>query len=146
MKDSNSEASPVPVTARNVDGLFRLCEAAARMRLSQFVERQDLEFAKKLVTMSLHDMGLDPYTGRLDSGYSNTGISKIKEEAESEIFRILKHEEPDREDLIIRISNHFRVPVQNIDMQLKELERQGEIMILDEKVQLPLNFKKVTKL
>ena len=70
------------------------------MIFSQFVERQDLEFAKKLVTMSLHDMGLDPYTGRLDSGYSNTGISKIKEEADSEIFSILRHEEPDDDDLI----------------------------------------------
>ena len=93
--------------------------------------------------MSLHDMGLDPYTGRLDSGYSNTGISKIKEEADSEIFSILRHEEPDEDDLIIRVSNHFRVPVQNVQMQLKALEGQGRIMILDKKVQLQLNFKRV---
>jgi len=143
MKDSNSEASPVPATARNVEGIVRLCEAEAKMRLSKLIEMRDLEFAKKLVIMSLHDMGLDPYTGRLDSGYGNTGVSNIKEEAEKEIFNILRHEEPDIEDLIIRISNRFRVSPQNVDLQLKGFEREGRIMILDKKVQLPLNFKRV---
>ena len=68
--------SPVPITARSLEALQRLSEARARMRLSDTVSREDVEFAKRVFITSLKDVGIDMETGKLDAGIVNCGKSQ----------------------------------------------------------------------
>jgi len=68
--NSDDEDAPVPATVRTLDGLMRLSEASARMRLSQEVEMIDAEMAIAMVKTSLQDIGYDPETGKMDIDYA----------------------------------------------------------------------------
>jgi replicative DNA helicase Mcm len=72
--------SPVPITARCLEALQRLSEASARMRLSDTVSREDVEFAKKVFIVSLKDVGIDVETGKLDASIVNCGKSQSQAE------------------------------------------------------------------
>lgn len=72
--------SPVPITARNLEAIERLSEASARMRLSNTVSIEDVEFAKRVIVTSLKDVGIDLETGRLDAGIVNCGKSQSQVE------------------------------------------------------------------
>jgi len=65
----------IPISARQLDALVRLSEAAARMRLSNTVEVQDAQKAIELLEYSLRQVGLDPETGKIDIDRIATGIS-----------------------------------------------------------------------
>lgn len=72
--------SPVPITARCLEALQRLSEAMARMRLSDTVSREDIEFVKKVFIASLKEVGIDVETGKLDAGIVNCGKSQSQAE------------------------------------------------------------------
>ncbi|MDY6776588.1 MAG: LAGLIDADG family homing endonuclease [Candidatus Nanohaloarchaea archaeon] len=65
----------VPMTARQLEALIRLSEAAARARLSETVEERDAETAIDLLTYSLKQIGTDPETGEFDIDRIESGIS-----------------------------------------------------------------------
>lgn len=64
--DDEEEASPVPITARQLEALVRLSEASARIRLSPDVTDYDAKRAIKLQQDSLKQVGYDPETGKVD--------------------------------------------------------------------------------
>jgi replicative DNA helicase Mcm len=70
-ESSEDEDEPVPATVRTLDGVLRLSEACARMRLSEEVEMIDAEMAIALVKVSLEDIGYDPETGKMDTDWAN---------------------------------------------------------------------------
>jgi len=70
-KQSNGDDDePVPATVRTLDGLMRLSEASARMRLSEEVKMIDAEMAIAMVKISLQDVGYDPETGKMDADFA----------------------------------------------------------------------------
>lgn len=77
--------NPVPITARDVEALQRLSEARARMRLSDVVELQDVEHAKKIISASLKDVGFDPETGALDAGIVECGRSQSQRKRDRDL-------------------------------------------------------------
>jgi len=60
------EKSAVPVTSRLLEGLVRLGEASARMRLGEEVTLVDVNRVITIVEASLKQVGVDPETGKLD--------------------------------------------------------------------------------
>jgi replicative DNA helicase Mcm len=72
--------NPVPITARSVEAIQRLCEASARMRLSNVISQDDVKFAVKVITASLKDVGMDPETGQLDAGMMYSGVSQSQKD------------------------------------------------------------------
>jgi len=68
--DDGDDEEPVPATVRTLDGLLRLAEASARVRLSDEVQMIDAEMAIALVNISLNDIGYDPETGKMDADYA----------------------------------------------------------------------------
>jgi Predicted ATPase involved in replication control, Cdc46/Mcm family len=58
--------SPVPMTARFVDSMMRLSHASARIRLSDVVEKQDVNRAIRLIIASMNQTMRDPTTGEVD--------------------------------------------------------------------------------
>ncbi len=73
---NDSDGDAVPVTARNLQGLIRLAEASARMRLADTVEKEDAERAINITRASLEEVGTDPETGELDTDIVEVGTPK----------------------------------------------------------------------
>ncbi len=67
-----------PVTARQIEGLVRIAEASAKMRLCQVVELQDAERSIALSNYVLHDVFIDRTTGRIDSDIISIGQPKSR--------------------------------------------------------------------
>lgn len=71
----NDPSNPVPITARSVEAVQRIAEAHARMRLSEMITKEDVDAAKRIITVSLKDVGMDE-KGTLDASIVYSGKSK----------------------------------------------------------------------
>lgn len=67
-----------PVTARQIEGIIRLAEASAKMRMSDEVTLHDAERAVALSDFVLHDVFIDKTTGKIDSDIISIGQPKSK--------------------------------------------------------------------
>ncbi|MBM3232837.1 minichromosome maintenance protein MCM [Candidatus Pacearchaeota archaeon] len=74
----DSAVKPIPVTARQLEGIIRLSEAHAKLRLSNEVKREDAKKAIDLLKMSLTQVGYDEETKTFDIDRVTTGISSSK--------------------------------------------------------------------
>ncbi|MBI3334364.1 minichromosome maintenance protein MCM, partial [Candidatus Pacearchaeota archaeon] len=75
---ADSDVKPIPITARQLEGIIRLSEACAKMRLSNEVNKQDAQRAIDLLKMSLQQVGYDEETKTFDIDKITTGISASK--------------------------------------------------------------------
>ncbi|MFA6489613.1 MAG: minichromosome maintenance protein MCM [Candidatus Micrarchaeia archaeon] len=66
----------VPITPRAIEGLIRMSEASAKIRLSNVVETADAERAIRLTTYVLDKVSRDRETGRIDADILATGRPK----------------------------------------------------------------------
>ena len=64
----------IPISARQLEALVRLAEAAAKLRLSDKVMKRDAKRAIALLHYCLEQVGMDPETGRIDIDRITTGI------------------------------------------------------------------------
>ncbi len=83
LRDQGRKEGAYSATHRQLEGLIRLSEASARVRLCAAVERQDVERAIRLLRTSLQDLVTDPETGKIDidiitSGQTHTMLSNMK--------------------------------------------------------------------
>ncbi|MBW2989857.1 ATP-binding protein [Candidatus Woesearchaeota archaeon] len=65
----------IPISARQLEGLVRLSESNARLRLSEEVARKDAKRAIDLLEFSLMQVGFDKETGKIDIDRIATGVS-----------------------------------------------------------------------
>ena len=65
IRQSNKGSEAVAITSRQYEGISRLAEAHAKMRLSSEVNGEDAKAALKIMEYYLHTMCLDPGTGEL---------------------------------------------------------------------------------
>jgi len=65
----------IPITARQLEGLVRLSEAYAKLRLGDKVTRKDAKKAKGMLEYCLQQVGMDPETGKIDIDRISTGVS-----------------------------------------------------------------------
>ncbi len=75
---SESEIKPIPITARQLEGIIRLSEAHAKLRLSDEVSRNDAKKAIELLRVSLQQVGYDEETKTFDIDRVTTGITSSK--------------------------------------------------------------------
>jgi len=64
--EGSREIKGMPITPRHLEGITRLAEASAKIRLSEEVSEEDMELAQSLFYESLIKLGLDPETGKID--------------------------------------------------------------------------------
>ena len=69
------EVRPIPISARQLEGLIRLTEASAKLRLDEKANREDARRAIELLKYCLMQVGLDPETGQIDIDRISSGIS-----------------------------------------------------------------------
>ncbi|MDO8460489.1 MAG: minichromosome maintenance protein MCM [Nanoarchaeota archaeon] len=75
---SDSVIKPIPITARQLEGIIRLSEAHAKMHLREEVNREDAKIAIKLLKYSLMQVGSDEETKSFDIDKMTTGITSSK--------------------------------------------------------------------
>lgn len=75
---SDSELKPIPITARQLEGIVRMSEAHAKMRLSSEVKAVDTKAAIKLLKFSLMQVGYDEETKTFDIDRVTTGVTASK--------------------------------------------------------------------
>ncbi|XP_074275429.1 DNA replication licensing factor MCM4 [Silene latifolia] len=70
-----SSKKVITATPRQLESLIRLSEALARMRFSQWVEKNDVMEAMRLLEVALQQSATDHATGTIDMDLITTGIS-----------------------------------------------------------------------
>ena len=75
---SESEIKPIPITARQLEGVVRLAEAHAKIHLSEEVRKDDAQRAIELLKVSLQQVGYDEETQSYDIDRVTTGITSSK--------------------------------------------------------------------
>ena len=72
---AGEEIKSIPISARQLQALVRLTEAAARVRLSNKATRNDAKKAIDLLRSCMQAVGTDPETGQFDIDRITTGIT-----------------------------------------------------------------------
>jgi replicative DNA helicase Mcm len=80
----------VPITPRYIEGMVRLAEASAKIRLSKRVELSDAERAIRLMDFMLKSITMDKGLGRIDIDIITTGQPKSKADRIRNIIDIVK--------------------------------------------------------
>lgn len=135
MRGSGSEedgVKSIPISARQLEGLIRLSEASAKIRLRDKITTDDAKKAIELVHYSLTQMGMDPKTGKIDldritsnvSASERTGISTVKNII-NELERTLGKTIPVED--IVQKGKEKGVDEDTITKTIEKLKRSGDI-------------------
>jgi replicative DNA helicase Mcm len=87
-KQGEEPNAPVPITARQLEGLVRLSEASARARLSEHVTRADAERATRIVQSFLQRVATAD--GKLDIDTVTTGVTHSQRERAEMLMEIMR--------------------------------------------------------
>jgi replicative DNA helicase Mcm len=124
--------APVPITARQLEALVRLSEAAARARLSSTVEVDDARRAIHIMDAFLRRVSMTE-EGKLDIDLTQSGVSHSQRERLDIVMRIMR-ELQDEHGGFFTIEQ-FResaekagIPVPKAEALLQSLRNQGEII------------------
>ena len=99
LRDIGRKDGSYAATHRQLEGLVRLSEASARVRLSDEAGKEDAERAVKLVKASLSDVVTDPETGKIDYDIIMTGQTHTQVTHMRKILSILR-EKATEQDLV----------------------------------------------
>ncbi len=132
-KPGEAENSPIAVTARQLEGLVRLAEASARMRLSDKVTIDDVERTINIVMTSLKQVGMDKDTGKLDIDILTVGVGKAQRERIKDLKNVIM--ELAREygqggvplDKIVERAGEHGQSKEKVEKEIKKLKEIGEI-------------------
>jgi replicative DNA helicase Mcm len=86
----STRGKAVPLTARQLEALVRLCEASARMRLSKEVSVEDAEVATRVLDTCLRGIAYDAATGTFDIDKAHNKMSRNSREKAMDLLSICK--------------------------------------------------------
>ena len=131
MRSLYSGEETVAITLRQNEGLMRLAEAAAKIRLSEKVEMKDADRAVNIMRFSIQQLGYDYETGKIDidrtEGVSASQRSKIHiildiiDELEKKIGKPVPKEE------IIAAAEDQGLKAETTEDLLRRLKSEGSI-------------------
>lgn len=91
----DGQSGPVAVGPRMVEGVIRLAEAHARIRLSETVSVDDAKVAIAIHHEYLSSVGIDPETGEFDTDIVETGTPKSQRDRIQDIKSLIADIEED---------------------------------------------------
>ena len=131
-RNSNpEEQSTVPITARQLEAIIRLAEASAKIKLKDFVEKEDAEKAVRLQMACLKQVGIDPETGEIEVGVLSGAPPKSdrdKIQRVSDEIKLLEEEYAGNAPLNVLISNmsdKYGVSEDKTEQIVKNLVQKG---------------------
>jgi replicative DNA helicase Mcm len=129
---SETEGSPVAITARQLESLVRVSEARARVALRATVTSEDAEAAIAIMKRSLEEVGIDMSSYKVDIDLIMTGRPKsIRDRLGSVISTIVEMEKAtgmvERESLVNELENKHKISKGEIERMIGQLLREGTI-------------------
>lgn len=123
----------IPITARQLEGLVRLSEAAAKIRLGKTVIKKDAQKAIELLDYCLNQIAKDSETGKIDIDRLSSKITATQRSNISVIKEIITILETQLNTKVVAIENIVEAAKEknvNEDMVndvLEKLRRSGDI-------------------
>jgi replicative DNA helicase Mcm len=132
LRDQGRQQGAYAATPRQLEGLVRLAEASAKIKLKDSVDIDDAERAIHLVRKSLEETVTDPETGKIDIDIVTSGVTHTKQNAISTTLKIIKDAMAEGVDMVpieqvISEGIEKGIDENNITSALEDLERKGEI-------------------
>ncbi|MDO8508785.1 MAG: LAGLIDADG family homing endonuclease [Nanoarchaeota archaeon] len=128
---SDSEIKPIPITARQLEGIIRLAEAHAKLHLRKTVTAKDAQTAIDLLKTSLSQVGYDEETQTFDIDKITTGISSSKRGKIVLVKETLSHLEAQLGKLIpieeIEKALENKITKPELDEAIDQLSKMGDI-------------------
>ncbi len=129
---SESEGSPVAITARQLESLVRTSEARARAALRKEVLAEDAEAAVAIMKRSLEEVGIDLSSYKFDIDIIMTGKSKSMRDRLQTILGTLLEMEKDtgmveKAALETELEEKYKIPRGETSRLLSQLLREGTI-------------------
>ncbi|MDO8554282.1 MAG: minichromosome maintenance protein MCM [Candidatus Micrarchaeota archaeon] len=134
LRRRSKDAGAIAITPRYLEGLVRLAEANAKIRLNPLVEQRDAEMAVSLMNHVMKQIMTDKATGVLDVDVVATGKPKSEREKLQKVDTIidiikdlLRNNDSAELDKIIQMAISSGIDEQTTRRILTELLRKGEI-------------------
>ncbi|MBW3012677.1 AAA family ATPase, partial [Candidatus Woesearchaeota archaeon] len=134
MRSSGIEegSKSVPISARQLEGILRLAEASARVRLAEKVTVEDARRAIDLMQFWLSELAMDKETGKIDidkiaSGITSSerqkivGVRDIIIELENKLGKVIPTDD------IIKEAETKGISATKVEESIEKLKRSGDI-------------------
>ncbi|MCW4046500.1 MAG: minichromosome maintenance protein MCM [Candidatus Bathyarchaeota archaeon] len=129
---SETEGSPVAITARQLESLVRIAEARARVALRKEVSGEDAEAAIAIMKRSLEEVGIDLSSFKMDIDIIMTGKPKSMRDRLQVILSVLTEMEKvtgvvEKSALMDEVESKHKIPRAETERMLGQLLREGTI-------------------
>lgn len=128
-----SGVKSIPITARQLEALVRLSEAAAKVRLSKTVTKKDAQKAIELVDYCLNQIAKDSETGKIDIDRIGSRITATQRGSISVIKEIINSLEEQLGSKVVPIENVIEaaleknIPKEKVEETMEKLRRSGDL-------------------
>jgi replicative DNA helicase Mcm len=131
-KQGEEPNSPVPITARQLEALVRLSEAAARARLSETVTIEDAQRAVRIMENFLRRVSMTQ-EGKLDIDLTQTGVSHSQRERMDIVMRLMRQLQeasggPFPVEQFLEAAQKAGIAPERSEGILQSLRNQGEVI------------------
>ncbi|RJS79046.1 Minichromosome maintenance protein MCM [Candidatus Bathyarchaeota archaeon] len=129
---SETEGSPVAITARQLESLVRIAEARARAALRKEVLAEDAEAAITIMRRSLEEVGIDVSSSKIDIDIIMTGKPKsLRDKLQTVLSTIMKLEKEtgmvEKDALLNELENAYNIQRAEAERLIGQLLREGTI-------------------
>jgi DNA replication licensing factor MCM4 len=90
MRSLGNSKKTITATPRQLESMIRLAEAVAKMRLSETVEKRDIDEAVRLIKTAMQQSATDPMTGEIDMDIIATGVSQAQTDRVKQVMTMIK--------------------------------------------------------
>lgn len=124
--------SAIPISARQLEGLVRLSEASAKIKLKNQIDIDDAKKAIEIVDFALRQIGLDPKTGKIDLDRITSNLSASERGGISVVKRIINELEKTFNNAIpveeiIQKAGQKKVDEDQVNEAIEKLKKKGDI-------------------
>jgi len=129
---SETEGSPVSITARQLESLVRVSEARARAALRKEITAEDAEAAIAMMKRSLQEVGIDVSSYKFDIDIIMTGKPKsVRDKLQTVLSTLMEMEKEtgivEKTLLLNELEIKYKVPRGEAERLLGQLLREGTI-------------------
>lgn len=129
---SETEGSPVAITARQLESLVRISEARARVALRKDVTAQDADAAISIMKRSLEEVGIDMSSYKVDIDIIMTGRPKSIRDRLSIVLSTLMDMEKvtgivEKDALVSELETKHKIPRGEVERMISQLLREGTV-------------------